>query len=93
MPLYYKSTETKSYSAVTTTSNFTDADNDKYAIEGVYKWKDGKAGMKVNLLYAYAENRPAANNYAKKYFLFTPYAIAKIGPVELQAEFNYATGD
>ena len=82
----------KSYSAVTTTSNFTDADNDAYAIEGVYKWKDGLAAMKV-IYYNYAGTRPAANNYAKKYFLFTPYAIAKIGPVALQAEFNYATGD
>ena len=85
----------KSYSAVTTTSNFTDADNDKYGIEGVYTWKDGKAGINVNY-YRYAEKRPGTGlsyNYEKKYFVFTPYAIAKIGPVALQAELNYATGD
>ena len=28
----------------------------------------------------------------RSYLLFTPYAIAKIGPVDLQAEFNWATG-
>jgi len=82
----------KSYSAVPTTptTNFTDADNDKYGLEGVYAWKDGKAGMKVTY-YRYAENEPSANN-KKVYFLFTPYAIAKIGPVDIQAELNYATG-
>jgi hypothetical protein len=90
----------QSYSAVTTTSNFTDGDNDKYGIEGVYAWKDGKAGIQVNY-YRYAATRPqmalaaiptSAYDYKKTYFLFTPYAIAKIGPVTLQAELNYAMG-
>jgi hypothetical protein len=67
-----------------------DADQDKYGIEGVYSWKDGKAGFQVNY-YRYADTRPTGN-YKKTYFLFTPYAIAKIGPVALQAELNYATG-
>jgi len=31
--------------------------------------------------------------YLQTYFLFTPYAMAKIGPVTLQAELNYATGE
>ena len=68
----------------------TDADDNTYGLEGVYNWKDGKAGMKVTY-YRYAEYRPASN-YRKDYFLFTPYTILKIGPVALQAEFNYATG-
>jgi hypothetical protein len=68
-----------------------DADQDKYGIEGVYAWKDGKAGFQVNY-YRYADKRPAPDNYKKTYFLFTPYAIAKIGPVALQTELNYATG-
>ena len=68
----------------------TDADDTVYGLEGVYSWKDGKAGMKV-YYYNYADNRPASN-YRKDYFLFTPYTIAKIGPVALQAEFSYATG-
>jgi hypothetical protein len=74
--------------AVTTT----DADNDVYHLEGVYKWKSGLAGLNVNY-YRTAENRPVAGKlYKTTYFLFTPYAIAKIGPVALQAEVNYANG-
>ena len=38
-------------------------------------------------------NRPASANNKKTYFLFTPYAIAKIGPVDIQAEINYAIGN
>ncbi len=73
---------------------YSDADNDKYGIEGVYSWKGGKAGMNVNY-YRYAELRPATSttpNSKRTYYAFTPYAVAKIGPVDLQAEFNWATG-
>jgi len=69
-----------------------DADNDKYGIEGVYNWKGGKAGLNINY-YNQRENRTAVNPYTRKYFLLTPYTIAKIGPVALQAEFNYAVGN
>ena len=68
------------------------ADNDKYGIEGVFSWKSGKAGMQVNY-YNYANTRPATTYYKRTYFVVTPYAIAKIGPVSLQAEVNYLTGD
>ena len=67
-----------------------DYDNDKYGVEAVYKGKDVRAGMNANY-YRYANTRPTANN-KRTYYLFTPYAIAKIGPVALQAELNYATG-
>ena len=80
-------------SAVYSTTT-TDADDNTYGLEGVYNWKDGKAGMKVTY-YRYADYRPTTSTYPnsrKEYFLFTPYTIAKIGPVALQAEFNYATG-
>jgi hypothetical protein len=87
----YTKVKDQSYSAVTTTTTFTDGDNDKYGLEGVYTWKEGKAGLNVNY-YRYAEKSPDPNKYMKTYLLFTPYAIAKIGPVNLQAEFNYATG-
>jgi hypothetical protein len=84
----------QSYSAVTTTTAFTDGDQDKYGLEGMYKWTNGLAGMKVTY-YNYADKSPGtspAGNYKKQYFLFTPYAIFKIGPVDIQAELNYATG-
>jgi len=80
----------QSLSAVTSTATATDTDNNKYGLEGVYTFKDGKAGMKITY-YRYAENRQAAEN-SKTYFLFTPYTIAKVGPVNIQAELNYATG-
>ena len=91
-----------SYSYADPTVTYTDADNDVYHLEGVYAWKDGKAGINVNY-YRSASTKPqplplpagktaADYNYIKTYYLFTPYAIAKIGPVTLQAEFNYATG-
>ena len=74
-----------------TTATWSDADQDKYGIEGIFTWKDGKAGLNINY-YRYADTRPAPNNYQKTYYVFTPYAVAKIGPVDLQAELNYATG-
>jgi len=86
----YTKVKDQSYSAVTTGTDFTDGDNDKYGLEGGYTWKDGKAGLNVNY-YRYAEKKPT-NDYINTYLLFTPYAIAKIGPVNLQAELNYATG-
>lgn len=82
----------QSYSAVTTTTNYTDGDNTKYGLEGAYAWKDGKGGMKVTY-YNYDESSPSSiGDYRKRYFVFTPYALAKIGPVSLQTEINWATG-
>ena len=88
----------QSYSAVTSALG-TDADNDVYSIEGTYTWKDGKAGLKAQY-YRSAATRPTTtippattNNNKQTYFQFTPYAIAKVGPVALQAEFIYATGN
>jgi hypothetical protein len=70
--------------------NFSDADNDEYSLEGIFQWKDGKAGL--NITYARsAETRPASN-YKKNYWQFTPYAMSRLGPVFLQAEVSYLTG-
>jgi len=79
-----------SYTAANSAVTAADADNDVYHLEGVFKWKEGRAGLNVNY-YRSAENR-TASNYKATYFLITPYASAKVGPVALQAEFNYATG-
>lgn len=107
--LAYTKVKEKNYSASNTTYtkagvansaiDYSDADNDKYGIEGAYTWKTGKAGFQINY-YRYAENRPVVSVPAvastdqskRKYYLFTPYVTAKIGIVALQAEFNYATG-
>jgi hypothetical protein len=73
-----------------TVNGYSDGDNDKYGVEAVYTWKGGLAGLNVNY-YRYANTRPTADN-KRTYYIFTPYAIAKIGPVALQTEINYATG-
>ena len=87
----YTKVSEQSRSYVADTNTATDVDNDKWGVEGVYAWKDGKAGVQV-AYYRYAATKPPTGNYVRSYFLYTPYAIAKIGPVTLQAEFNYATG-
>jgi hypothetical protein len=94
-----------SYSAVNSSSyfaNVTNSDNTQYGLTGEYKWNDGRTGMKITY-YDYASTEPqgtiappaltsSSYNYAGKYTLFNPYAIAKIGPVDLQAEANYLVG-
>jgi hypothetical protein len=88
--LAYTKVKDTSYNVQGPTTTWSDGDQDKYGIEGIYTWKDGKAGLNINY-YRYADTKPASN-YQKTYFVFTPYAVAKIGPVDLQAELNYATG-
>ncbi len=91
--LAYTKVKEQSYTA-NTAAAYSDADNDKYGIEGVYKWKGGLAGINVNY-YRYAELRPATSttpNSKRTYYIFTPYTIAKFGFLDLQAEFNWATG-
>lgn len=82
------------------TAAFADSDNDVYHLEGVYNWKNGRAGLNINY-YNYANTRPEVfpppgvksdGSYRRTYFLFTPYVIAKFGPVSVQAEFNYLNG-
>lgn len=69
----------------------TDRDRDVYHLLGVYKWKTGLVGLNINY-YNYADSRTAGQPFKRQYFLITPYTTAKIGPVALQAEFNYLTG-
>ncbi|MRR16995.1 MAG: hypothetical protein EG826_11125 [Deltaproteobacteria bacterium] len=84
--------EKEASSMATGVTNVVDADNNKYGVEGIFTWKTGRAGMQINY-YNFANARTAALPYKRKYLLFTPYVFAKFGPVALQAEFNYLTGD
>ncbi len=72
------------------TAAFTDADNDVYHLEGIYNWKSGRVGLNINYYNTAADRTNAANPFRRNYFLFTPYVIAKFGPVNVQAELNYA---
>jgi hypothetical protein len=87
-------TTDKSYSAVTSASA-TDLDKDAYAIEGVYNFKNDKAAGKAAFKITYTRDatKRVSEEYKQTYFTFTPWAIAKIGPVALQAEINWATGN
>ena len=82
----------RSYLYNNLTATQADRDNDVYHLLGEYKWKDGKVGFNVNYYRQAANRAPVGNSYTRNYFLFTPYVIAKIGPVALQGEFNYAVG-
>jgi hypothetical protein len=86
-----------SASAVTSAST-TDQDYDSWRIAGTYKGKDLEAGLlflwerdarqKAAGLPAYNMTAYLGNQYA-----VTPYVKAKIGPVDIQAEFAYGFGD
>jgi len=79
-----------SRSVSTPTTTWTDGDRDEYSIEAAYSWKGGKAGAQVTY-HRDARKRPT-DNYEKTYWQVVPYAMAKVGPVALQAELGYVTG-
>ncbi len=72
------------------TADWTDADRDEYGVEAAYSWKGGKAG--VNVSYNRRAEFKPASSYKRVYWQVVPYAMAKIGPVALEAELGYVTG-
>jgi len=88
-------TKDTSYSYVTSSATpattWTNGDKTQYAVEGKYNFKDGFVGLQIQY-NDYADTEPGSSGYAAKYTVFTPYVIAKLGPVNLQAEVNYALG-
>ncbi len=83
--------EENSRTAKNLTADWTDADRDEYGIEAAYSWKGGKAG--VNVTYnRRAEFKLLTPSYKRVYWQAVPYAMAKIGPVALEAELGYVTG-
>ena len=105
---YAKETD-NSYSAITANSysflNYingtrTDRDADSYRIGGIYNFKGGEAG----LLFLW--NRDATNRgelggslssfgapYLQNIYLLDPYFKVKVGPVAIQGELLWFTGD
>ncbi|MRS03186.1 hypothetical protein EG832_08190 [bacterium] len=81
----------KSLTAINPTTA-SDRDRTTYMLSGTYAWKDGRAG----LLYQYVDDRTTRSDLPTSYkaatHAFIPYAIAKIGPVALQAELTYVFG-
>jgi hypothetical protein len=75
-----------------------DHDANQYALEGWYKWSTGRAGLQLQFIRDTSTadtvaSYTANNGYKRKYFFITPFAQAKFGPVYVEAEFSYATGD
>ncbi|MGD0021196.1 MAG: hypothetical protein ABSC54_02730 [Smithellaceae bacterium] len=72
-------------------STVTDGDADEYFAGFIYRWKGGEAGARY-LFYRNAVYKPSPGHLTALHSI-QPYAIAKIGPVTIQAELNYYWGD
>jgi len=98
----YAKEKDDSYSAVSSGSWYwlnrlnatrTDRDLDSYRIAGIYNFKGGETGL-LFLWNRDASNRGTASGaYLQNIFLVDPFVKAKIGPVAIQAELLWFTGD
>jgi hypothetical protein len=95
-------------SASTTTGStyaYSSGDRDNYAMEGVYKWKSGQAGLKIlymddernNGQYGWtAEDKYGSvvtyTNASVRVWEISPFLQAKLGPVDLEAKLYYDYG-
>jgi len=81
------------YTAINTTADGADKDNSFYTAFVKYAWKTGQAG----LLFKWNEYRSARAvgtpaPYKRSYLATLPYAKAKLGPVDVQAEVIWLYG-
>ena len=70
---------------------WTDTDIDKYSVAAKYTWKSGEAGMKVFYLRNAATRGIA--DFRSEIYGVIPYAIAKFGPITVEAEVDYYWGN
>jgi hypothetical protein len=78
------------YTAKNTTATASDVDADKYAAAFKYTWKSGSAGVLAGI--GRDASKKPTDHYLTLTYSLTPYVIAQIGPVKLQAEVSYAWG-
>jgi len=89
MAVYEKWYETVNNSVVAATIGKVDADNDTYALAGIYK----QGPMEAGLLYKYfVFNAGRVTGGATKATLLSPYMKATFGPVYVESELAYAFG-
>jgi len=75
----------------------TDVDVDEYQGFFIFNWKSGKAGL-LGVYHRSAISRPwsvsplVSDGYKTDIFVLEPYVKAKIGPVSVEAEIDYAFG-
>jgi len=70
-----------------------DSDKDRYQLGAIYKFKGGDAGLQVELERNATARTAAATPYKREFYVFEPYVKYKAGPVYVEAEAFYATGD
>lgn len=81
----------KAYNAGAATANV-DRDANKWDAAFMYKFKGGDAGLLFIFLNDTTASDPAQGGFKKKWYVFDPYAKAKLGPVYIEAEALYVIG-
>ncbi|MFB3924871.1 MAG: hypothetical protein ACE14T_02365 [Syntrophales bacterium] len=74
-------------------ANQSDIDYDKWKYSIVYKWATGDAGLSGAFYNDKTARSTASSSYQVRYHRFNPYARAVIGPVYVEGEVSYMTGD
>ena len=69
-----------------------DADYNQWKLNVGYKWAGGDAGISETY-YDDKTARTAATPYSVQYHRLNPYARATLGPVYVEGEIHYMTGD
>ena len=91
-----------SHSAVTSSSydileqinaSRTDRDADSYRIAGIYNFKGGETGLLFLWNRDASDRGTLSGAFLQNIFLVDPYVKVKVGPVAIQAELLWFTGD
>ena len=72
--------------------NMNNSDSDIYDVAGIFKWKGGEAGLLIEYLNG-QNNNTKTLDIATQVFAFFPYFKATLGPVFMEGEAYYGTGD
>ena len=64
----------------------------KYSVLGGYKWSTGDAGLQITYYLDTSNADNPTTGYKSKYWLFQPYAKAKLGIVYIETEFGLLAG-
>jgi hypothetical protein len=90
----YCKTGENSYTAKNLTQTASDRDADTYVLAAIYAWKSGQAGL-LGKYYRYASLQSLIPGVTDPvtWWLVSPYAIAQLGPVNIQAQVYYVWGN
>jgi hypothetical protein len=73
-------------------NGFSQADVDIYYLMQIYAWKTGQAGLGLFYVINNANKVNPALGDSAQYLLVEPYAVFKIGPVQITTELDYIFG-